>query len=293
MSNWADILDQIARSSGIRCKAHSITEVAGGCTHSAFMLAGVDGTVFVKTAQIDQLAQFRAEAAGLQQLRLSKTICVPQVYCTGNSGQQSFIAMQAIEFSPAQTHSYRLLGEQVAALHYHSASLYGATQDNFIGSTPQINTPSSNWFDFWREHRLGHQLELAERKGARQELLKDGYRLGVQMEELFSTAPAASCLHGDLWQGNWGFNTQGEPVIFDPAHYYGDREADIAMTRLFGSAHPDFYAAYQHHYPMSDNYKQREIFYNIYHLLNHYTLFGGSYLNQAHQMIRSLLADLG
>jgi fructosamine-3-kinase len=236
---------------------------------------------------------FRGEASGLTQLRLTGSIRVPDLYCTGISGNRSFIAMQGIKIGAAQTHSYTLLGEQLAALHLHQSPTFGAEHNNHIGPTAQINTRSNNWFDFWREQRLGYQLQLAEQNGASARLVEDGYRLGARMQDLFDTEPAASCLHGDLWQGNWGFDQQGRPLIFDPAHYYGDREADIAMTRLFGAAQSDFYTAYQYHYPMSDNYRQRQIFYNIYHILNHYNLFGGRYLDQAQTMIQKLLADLG
>jgi len=293
MHNWPDILDQITCACGITGKASSVTPVSGGCSHSAFLILGGAQAVFVKTAQNSLLEQFHAEATGLQQLRQSSTICVPDVYCTGISVRHAFIAMQAIEFGPAQPHSYALFGEQLAALHQQESSSFGAIQDNFIGTTPQINNRTNNWFSFWREHRLGYQLDLAGHNGASAGLVEDGYRLGEYMEALFDTAPPASCLHGDLWQGNWGFDKQGQPLIFDPAHYYGDRETDIAMTRLFGAAQSDFYAAYQYHYPLSDNYRQREIFYNLYHILNHYNLFGGSYLNQAQQIIHTLLAELG
>ena len=293
MHNWADIIDQIAAASGINCGARSITPIGGGCSHSAFLLTGGVHPVFVKIAQHHLIESLQSEASGLMQLRQTNTIRVPDLYCTGISGDHSFIAMQGIEFGAAKAHSYTLLGEQLAALHQHQSPTFGTTHDNYIGTTPQINTRSNNWFSFWRKHRLGYQLQLAKQNGASLSLIDDGYRLGASMEALFATSPVASCLHGDLWQGNWGFDKQGQPLIFDPAHYYGDRETDIAMTHLFGTAQSAFYTAYQHHYPMSGNYRQRQIFYNIYHILNHYNLFGGRYLDQAQIMIQKLLADLG
>ncbi len=236
---------------------------------------------------------FEAEADGLKRIASTHSVMVPIVYCSGISEQHSFLAMQQLHISSAAgTQSHRQFGRALAKMHQNHASRYGAGRDNYIGTTAQINQSTDNWFDFWRQHRLYYQLNLAQQNGAQSSLIDDGYELGENMHKLFDGQPPASCLHGDLWSGNQGFDLDGNALIFDPAHYYGDRETDIAMTRLFGSAHPDFYAAYDEAYPLSDNYSTRETFYNIYHILNHYNLFGGTYLGQAQQMIRRLLSDI-
>lgn len=236
---------------------------------------------------------FQAEAAGLRSIANADAILSPEVLCTGNSGKLSFIAMQAVNLqSMGSAASYRAFGQQLANMHRCRQPVFGASIDNTIGSTPQHNPWSNNWYDFWRKHRLGFQLDLASQNHAPSELIDDGLRLNENFDMFFDQPPKASCLHGDLWQGNWGFNESGMAVIYDPAHYFGDRETDIAMTTLFGRVHADFYAAYQECYPLNDGYAVRKEFYNLYHILNHFNLFGGAYAGQAHSVVRALLAEI-
>ena len=138
------------------------------------------------------------------------------------------------------------------------------------------------------------QLDLAERRGASARLLDRGRRLCGIASGLFSSyRPVPSLLHGDLWGGNWATDVSGNPVVFDPAVYFGDREADIAMTRLFGGFGPAFYAAYQSAWPLDPAAGTRRTFYNLYHVLNHFNLFGGGYAGQAEMMVERLLGELG
>jgi protein-ribulosamine 3-kinase len=185
------------------------------------------------------------------------------------------------------------LGRRLAAMHRHTAPSYGWTRDNTIGSTPQDNTRMDDWIGFFRERRLRPQYDLAARHGAPCRVMDKGERLMAGLAGLFGGhRPAASLLHGDLWGGNHGYSA-GEPVIFDPAVYYGDREADLAMTELFGGYPADFYAAYREAWPLDPGYALRKTLYNLYHVLNHYNLFGGGYLGQAEHMTERLLAELG
>jgi protein-ribulosamine 3-kinase len=291
-SNWPDILRIIQQNTGLTPGSGPITSAAGGCINSSYLLGQGERQIFIKINRLERLCMFEAEAAGLKTIASTGTICVPTVYCTGQSGDTAFIAMQAIIMRGSISTSYREFGVQLAALHRYQKSSFGATIDNTIGSTPQHNSWSNDWYGFWRKHRLEFQLELARNNDAPTALIDDGLRLSESFEVLFDKPPSAACLHGDLWQGNWGFTTSGKVVIFDPAHYFGDRETDIAMTTLFGRAHPDFYAAYEEAYPLSSGYAVREIFYNIYHILNHFNLFGGAYASQAHHMIRNVLSEL-
>jgi len=165
--------------------------------------------------------------------------------------------------------------------------------DNTIGSTPQINAERADWVDFWREQRLGYQLELAAAKGAGEPLASRGRLLLDFLPKLFETyRPRASLLHGDLWSGNYAYLTDGRPVIFDPAVYYGDREAELAMTELFGGFQREFYAAYEAAWPLAAGYRTRKKLYQLYHILNHFNLFGGSYLDRALTLTESLLTEL-
>jgi fructosamine-3-kinase len=185
------------------------------------------------------------------------------------------------------------LGQQLAALHQINQPYYGWQQNNTIGSTEQINNSSDDWIGFWREHRLGFQLSLAEKNGYGGSLIRSGERLSESLDCFFSNyTPQPSLLHGDLWSGNASVTNDGEPIIYDPACYYGDREADIAMTELFGGFGSNFYAAYNESYPLDSNYTIRKTLYNLYHILNHLNLFGEGYLHQAENMIDSLLAEI-
>ena len=232
---------------------------------------------------------FEAEAEGLHELRSAEAIRVPEVLACGVSDGESFIEMEHLEFVRPTVATETRLGEQLAELHRHTSEAHGWHRDNTIGLTAQKNAWSPDWVEFFREQRLGFQLELAAANGYGNELLAPGDRLSARLPDFFANYdPAASLLHGDLWAGNWG-SVSGEPVIFDPAVYYGDRESDIAMTMLFGGFGKAFYAAYQSSWPMAAGHEQRLKLYQLYHVLNHLNLFGRSYLGRALGLIEELL----
>jgi protein-ribulosamine 3-kinase len=171
------------------------------------------------------------------------------------------------------------------------AENYGFAHDNFIGSTPQPNGWANNWVEFLREKRFGFQLQLAKQNGHGGRLQDLGAALLEKLPAFFDGyTPQPSLLHGDLWGGNHAFLADGTPAIFDPAVYYGDREADIAMTELFGGYAGEFYAAYRAAWPLDDGYAVRRELYNLYHILNHANLFGSGYARQAEGMMQRLLA---
>ena len=151
----------------------------------------------------------------------------------------------------------------------------------------------TDWIDFWRKRRLGHQLELAARNGHLGRLQQRGERLLEQLPALLDHHPVPSLLHGDLWSGNLAYTRNGQPTIFDPAVYFGDAEADLAMTELFGGFTPTFYHAYWNTRPIVPGYPVRKNLYNLYHIINHLNLFGTSYRAQALMMTDGLLAELG
>jgi fructosamine-3-kinase len=179
--------------------------------------------------------------------------------------------------------------------HRVTAPRFGWHRDNTIGATPQQNAWHDDWVRFFREQRLGFQLDLAAANGLDARVVERGRDLGERCGAFFSSyRPVPSLLHGDLWGGNWGVVAGvREPAIFDPAVYYGDREADLAMTRLFGGFGPRFYAAYQSAWPLDQAAGTRRTLYNLYHVLNHFSLFGGGYGRQAAAMIDKLLAEFG
>ena len=178
-------------------------------------------------------------------------------------------------------------------MHRTTRPQFGWWRDNTIGSTPQINTEEHDWIAFFREHRLHYQLELTATHGNTR-LLRAGEKLLEALPAFYSDyTPPASLLHGDLWGGNHGQLRDGTPVIFDPAVYYGDREADLAMTELFGGFSFSFYAAYNEAWPLDAGYRVRRELYNLYHVLNHFNLFGGGYAGQAEGMIGRLVSEVG
>ena len=179
-------------------------------------------------------------------------------------------------------------------MHRSEGEHFGWHRDNFIGATPQANPASDNWSHFFAHQRLQPQFERAAANGHGGELQKDGRRVVERLAALFlDQRPRPSLLHGDLWHGNIGALADGTPVIFDPACYYGDREADIAMSELFGGLPYGFYASYRRLMPLSVDYETRKQLYNLYHILNHLNLFGRGYLSQACRMASQLRQALG
>ena len=175
-------------------------------------------------------------------------------------------------------------------MHSYTGEQFGFEIDNTIGTNPQPNTFENDWVEFWRQHRLGFQLSLARENGFGNELFETGMELNQRVAKFFQDySPVPSLLHGDLWSGNQGADSSGQPVIFDPACYYGDHEADLAMMELFGQPGNEFFSAYNEVFPIDAGYSQRRELYNLYHILNHANLFGGSYASQAQRMINQLL----
>ena len=237
---------------------------------------------------------FEAEAAGLEALRLADAVRVPRALSVGAQAGTAWLALEWIQSGALSRATDSLLGEQLARQHRSSQPAFGWNRNNTIGSTPQLNDWEDSWVAFFRDRRLQFQLSLAEQNGYGGRLQKRGGALLARLDEFFSSyRPLPSLLHGDLWGGNRIADERGQPVIFDPAVYYGDREADLAMTRLFGGFGAGFYSAYEGAWALDAGAAARVDLYNLYHVLNHLNLFGGGYLGQATAMIDSLLAELG
>ncbi len=291
MSLWENIAEDIGAATGQQAALSQQGTVSGGCINQAMCVKYGDERYFVKLNSASQLAMFEAEARGLQELLDSHTLRVPQPVCWGENGESAWLVMEDLQLGGHGNGAG--LGTGLAEMHHVTRPEFGWVQDNTIGSTPQSNTPADDWVTFWREQRLQFQLDLAARHGHGGRLQSQGERLLEKFPVLFAGyRPEAALLHGDLWSGNYSYTKEGEPVIFDPAVYYGDREADLAMTELFGGFGRDFYAAYREAYPLDPGYPVRKTLYNLYHILNHLNLFGGGYHSQALGMIDSLLSEL-
>jgi fructosamine-3-kinase len=248
----------------------------------------MSSTNFRKQGPPSALAMFEAEAEGLAELKKAGAIRVPEVYDVGTDAAGAYIEMECFKLERGGERDAATLGEQVAVLHRHTGDRHGWHRDNTIGQTPQHNPETRDWVAFFRTHRLQFQLDLAARNGYSGELQDLGNRLAERLADLFEGYdPVPSLLHGDLWSGNWGV-ADGVPVIFDPAVYFGDRETDIAMTRLFGGFGGAFYREYERAWPLAAGSAERLELYKLYHILNHLNLFGSGYLNQALAILRRL-----
>jgi protein-ribulosamine 3-kinase len=298
MSLSLEFMHQVAASimatSNERTISLRVTSIGGGGISASFRLSIGERDYFLKTNKSDRLPMFEAEMAALKEITTIGAVRAPIPICTGVAEGHSFLALEWLVFHPLDQAAAMRLGRAMAALHRHTAPQFGWHRQNTIGATPQINTYTSDWPAFWKEYRLGFQLRLAERNGYLGRIQDLGTQLLTRCDELFSEyTPQPSFLHGDLWHGNTACNPSGEPLIFDPASYYGDRETDLAMTSLFGGFPDAFMAAYNSVWPVHQGYAQRRDFYNIYHLLNHLNLFGKGYLAQTETTMQRVLATLG
>jgi len=293
-ASWATIGSAVSAMTGLRLGPCPERFAAGGGVSECLRWDGVDGVLFVKVAPEAQRGTLEAEAAGLEELRHAAALRVPRVLGVGTAPGQAFLALEWIEFGRASSRTESALGAGLARLHRVTAPHFGWHRDNTIGATPQHNDWSDDWPRFFARQRLGFQLELAARQGNGGRLIDRGHLLCERLAAFFTGhRPPPSLLHGDLWGGNWAADASGEPVIYDPAVYYGDREADLAMTRLFGGFGRGFYEAYESEWPLEPGASQRVALYNLYHVLNHLNLFGGGYGAQAEAMIERLLAEAG
>jgi len=284
-SNFNHILQQTL-GSGI--ELIQSRPLSGGDIHQAWRLDTNQGSWFIKINHTSAIAMFASEAEALKQIQASQTIRCPQVMAFGQTEHQAWLLLEYIDLQ-SQGDDF-LRGQQLAQMHRHTADQFGWPTDNFIGHTVQLNHQQSNWQQFYVEQRLRPQLTLAQQNGAPSQLIANAERLIAGLDAFFvDYQPQASLLHGDLWGGNSAFDHRGQPVIFDPASYYGDRETDLAMTELFGGFSDDFYRGYQTEWPLDASYHRRKLLYNLYHILNHFNLFGGHYALQAQRLIDALL----
>ncbi|MEQ9370407.1 MAG: fructosamine kinase family protein [Coleofasciculus chthonoplastes F3-SA18-01] len=288
---WTEIAAQISKITGKPFEVVNRRSVSGGCINQGCALIGDDTTYFVKTNQASQVSMFEAEALGLKQMLDTHAIRVPQPIVYGVAGNSAYIVLEWLEFGSGNSESWVEMGHQLAAMHQAippqgKDGRFGWNQNNTIGSTPQINDWMDDWAEFFAEHRLGYQFKLARRRGGH---FPGQDKLLAKVPELLAHQPKPSLIHGDLWGGNAAVTTSGEPVLLDPATYVGDREADIAMTELFGGFPAAFYRGYNQVWQLDSGYEQRKTLYNLYHIINHFNLFGGGYGSQANRMIEQIL----
>lgn len=251
--------------------------VGGGCIADSKIIETVSGDKYFLKQGFSN-GMFRCEANGLIEISKSNSIETPKVILVDDE----FLLLEFVPQGIKSNEALFSFGQYFAHMHEYSGSNFGFYEDNFIGSTRQLNSYTNSWSDFYLKNRLEFQYKLAEKNGYVTSELKSKF---IKIERILPDIIAGSeeppsLLHGDLWGGNYLIDSQGYAVLIDPAVYYGHREADLAMTKLFGGFSPDFYAGYNETFPLQDGYQYRENVYLLYHVLNHLNLFGGGYYSQ-------------
>lgn len=262
----------------------SIHQVGGGCINQTAYFEFRGQRYFLKwNSQVGDL--FEKEAMGLQLLQNSRTIKVPSVLRHGKIGENDYLCLEYIEKAPARREFWISFGRQLAAMHQQSAEHFGLDHDNHIGRLPQSNQPHIEWVDFFIQERLEPQLLMASQNGLINTAIQSQFEsLYLQLSDLIPEEKPA-LLHGDLWSGNMMCTTGNVPSIFDPAIYYGHREAELAFTQMFGGYDRLFYQSYQESFPLQPGHEKRVQIFNLYPLLVHVNLFGPSYLSGIRQTL--------
>ena len=266
--------------------------LAGGDISTAAQVFSSEGVFFVKWNHVsrdstdDTIDMFEAEARGLNLLRQTDALYVPQVIGYGQQLDKSYLILDYIDPGQPGPDYWETLGQSLAVLHSHTQSTFGLNFPNYIGSLPQTNTPTVSGIDFFFDHRLLPQAGMALYKGLLSKSAYDAlFRLRNRLPDLLPNERPA-LLHGDLWSGNLMTTEQGQPALIDPAVYYGFREADLAHTRLFGGFDQRFYDAYDEAFPLHDDFEERVAIYNLYPLLVHVNLFGSGYVSGVERVLK-------
>jgi len=262
-------------------------ESINGQVEGTGKISTVSGKIFFLKSGYNSRT-YCCEANGLKEISLTKQIRTPKVFAVG----ENFILTEYIENRRGDNSFYIKFGQQLARMHKYFNHSFGFYEDNFIGANTQYNIPDENeginWIDFYFNKRLLFQYKLAEKNNYVSKTLANGFsRLEAVVQNILKGSEEPPCLlHGDLWSGNYLCTDNNEVVLIDPAVYYGHREADLAMTKVFGSFPHSFYKAYMEEYPLPENWQYRENIYKLYHVLNHLNLFGRSYLSEAEYLVQ-------
>ncbi len=282
---------EIFLGKNLRSKLHirRVSPVSGGSINLTAKIDTTSGVYFLKVNDAFKFpGMFDKEAAGLEMLRSTNTFAIPKVILKGEEDGQAFLILEFIEQRNQAPDFWRRFGKSLAELHRNTADHFGYPENNYIGSLPQSNQKKNKWVDFFIEERLNPQMSKAFSYG----LLNTNDV--SKFQKLFSgldkmiPVEVPSLLHGDLWNGNFMSDVNGNPCLIDPAIYFGHREMDLAMTKLFGGFSEEFYEVYQAEFPMAPGFEDRVMIHNLYPLLVHVNLFGGNYVNE----VRSILKEI-
>ncbi len=280
--------DLLGAALGRKVRIQGERSCGGGCISDARKVKTDHGDFFVKSGPPEQTGLLQAELDGLSAIATVGTVRCPKPWGMASDERGALLALEWLDLaSRSDSRAMERLGRDLARFHLAFGESFGWDRDNFIGSTPQDNTPDTDWARFFAGRRIEPLLERVAGDGfSFSGAAKFLERIGTILS---GHHPKPSPLHGDLWAGNAASTTQGEPVIFDPSFYYGDAEVDLAMTRMFGGFPAGFYEAYAEVHPLPEGHRERVDLYNLYHYLNHTHLFGGSYASGCRRIIDRFL----
>eukprot|EP00761_Pharyngomonas_kirbyi_P001211 gb/GECH01001214.1/.p1 GENE.gb/GECH01001214.1/~~gb/GECH01001214.1/.p1 ORF type:complete len:302 (+),score=73.12 gb/GECH01001214.1/:1-906(+) len=297
-SNIPTEIDNALREEVGVSEIKSMRRVGGGCINDTRIIETDQGNFFVKINLEGEKSMFETERLSLKLMYETNSIRVPQPFYIGTfESGGSFFIMEKLDLNPPVSNSHKLLGNRLAKLHVTSppedVTGFGFPVDNYIGDTPQINTPYiSDWISFFTDKRLRYQLQLAEENGF--DLWNLGKPLINKVPSLFEGMSSESLnrrslIHGDLWGGNWSALSDGEPVLYDPASYYAQAEAEFGIMVMFGGFNRSVFDEYHKILPQEPGFDKRVQMYELYHTLNHLNIFGGGYLGSAKSIMKSLV----
>ena len=292
----------LATNYGVDIKLTRTFKLAGGDVNKAYGIElsnGVD--IFMKANEKDNVDFFVQEANNLEAISKTNSIGTPEVVALGTDNGEdvgySFLLLKYVPEDNKTNLFWENLARSLANMHKAESERFlpkdkltkgckfGFLQDNYIGRTKQINTPTKTWIEFFRDNRLLPQFKLAQKYFENDEI-KNFEKLIDKISDFLIEPEKPSLLHGDLWSGNILCGKNETPYLIDPACYVGHPEADIAMTELFGGFNSVFYSVYKEVGLLQDDYVSRRDLYNLYHVLNHVNLFGQSYLGAAKAIIK-------
>lgn len=281
-----DIEKRLSKEAGRTVSISSVTPLGGGDINEARRLETSSGTYFMKYNLSDRHpGMFEKEAGGLDMLRQSGEIRIPGVILCGEADGQAYLLLEFIRSAPLKAGFWDEFGTSLAKMHRHHSDHFGLDQDNYMGSLHQSNQKHSDWIGFFIHERLEPQSRMAREKGLLGRSFTSGMeKLYRRLPDIFPIEPP-SLVHGDLWNGNYMADDTGSACLIDPAAYYGFREVDIAMSRLFGVFGGDFYEAYNREYPLEKGWLERVDICNLYPLLVHVNLFGRGYTGSVERIV--------
>ena len=279
----SEVEKMLSDKTGESVEVFSANNIGGGCINHASKIVTNIGEFFLKWHASCEPDIFIREAESLSELKkaASGILLIPEVYAAKRVDHSPGFLILEFLSSGYSGNDDEKLGRGLATIHKYQSDNFGFYNDNYCGATLQNNTWTKNWIEFFRDKRLGFLLSLIQNErplpGSE---LKIYEKLLYKIPQLIPEDSKPVIIHGDLWSGNY-MNTNDGPALIDPASYYADREMEFAIMTMFGGFSSRFYSAYNEVNPLPSDWRERNKLYQLYHILNHYYLFGGSYQSQA------------